>query len=130
MQPYGEKSDEGPNKILAACDVQMTFRINDNATAQWMSDKIGTVDRLVHSVSVTWGGEDTTESESHSLVSEPVIFPHDLQRLAPGEVVATYRGVAWRGKARAYYQRWPEYQGVTQSPAQVVGEAYLVPEEA
>ena len=128
MQPYGEKADEGPNKILAACDVQMTFRINDNATAQWMSDKIGTVDRLVHSVSVTRGGEDTTESESHSLVSEPVIFPHDLQRLAPGEVVAAYRGVAWRGKARAYYQRWPEYQGLTPSPAEVVGDAYQVPD--
>ena len=110
MQAYGEKADECPNMILGACDLHMVFRVNDNATADWLSQKIGTVDRLVKSVSVTTGDSwFPNVTRSDSLVQEPVVFPHELQKLAAGEIVGAYRGLAWRGKAAPYFQRWPEY---------------------
>ncbi len=46
MQRYGV------NLILGACDMQMVFRLNDNASAQWMSDRIGAVDVTLLSESI------------------------------------------------------------------------------
>lgn len=43
MQRYGAKADEGANLILGACDYQMVFRLNDNASAKRMSERIGVV---------------------------------------------------------------------------------------
>lgn len=124
MIPYG-LGDSGPDIILGACDVQVVFRVNDNETATWMSEKIGTVDRLVRSISVTQGGGVFgQDSHSHSLASEPVIFPHQLQQLREGEVISTYRGLAWRGSATAYFQRWPQYKGCKPTPSECVGTPY------
>ena len=120
MQAYGRKADEGPNIILGACDMQMVFRLNDNASADWFSTKIGTVDRLVEKVSSS--GSDSTHSQD--LVTEPLIKPHELQQLRQNEVVCMYRGKAWRGRALPYYERWPEYQGILAPAAACVGEAY------
>ncbi len=107
MQAYGQKADEGPNIILGACDMQMVFRLNDNASALWMSDRIGKVDREVETVAVKIGQFAQT---SRDLVTEPIVWPHELQALAAGEVVCTYRGNTWRGLARPYYELWPEYR--------------------
>jgi type IV secretory pathway TraG/TraD family ATPase VirD4 len=110
MQPYGAQRDEGPNLILGACDLQMVFRLNDNASAQWMSERLGVVDRLVERRGVTSGGRSAV-TDSPDLVEEPVIFPHELARLAAGELVCMYRGQAWRGRGVPYFERWPDLAG-------------------
>lgn len=119
MQKYGRHTDEGPNAILAACDFHMAFRLNDNDTAAWFSERIGTVDRHVTSYSYDPGdgfiegllsehsrGPVTTENTS--LVEEPIMKVADLQSLAVGEGIAIYRGRAWRNRATPYFERWPE----------------------
>ncbi|WMS89290.1 type IV secretory system conjugative DNA transfer family protein [Pleionea litopenaei] len=125
MQAYGDKPDEGANIILGACDLQMVFRLNDNATASWFSEKIGTVDRLVHKVSYSdpglFRGKPT---ESKDLVTESVIKPHELQQLDDREVVCAYRGKAWRGVADPYYEIWPEFNGWKPAEAEKLGDAY------
>jgi len=105
MQRYGTKADEGPNTILAACDFQMVFRLNDNATAEWMSKRLGTVDRLVKNVTVTIGdGFFPNRTYAQQLVTEPVAFPHQIQQLENSDVICTYRGAAWRGYAKPYFK--------------------------
>lgn len=116
MQRYGIKADEGANKILGACDFQATFRLNDNASAEWMSRRIGVVDRVVEKKSIskdldTWSS-NRTDSASYStdLVQEPIIFPHELGRLEQNEFVCMCRGKAWKGEATPYFQLRTEYQ--------------------
>lgn|GEM_PF-1756338 len=126
MQSYGAKADEGPNTILAACDFQMVFRLNDMATADWMSQRIGTIDRLVESKSVTksesWIPNVT---RSKSLETEPVIFPHELTQLDNSEVVCVYRGSAWRGEATPYYEIYQQLEGVEPEQDTLRGQKYL-----
>ena len=100
MQRYGAKAGEGANIILGACDLQMVFRLNDNASAEWVSQRIGTVDRLIKSRSVSEG----TVTDSRSLREEPVIFSHELQQLKQSEVIGVYREHRWRGMAKPYHQ--------------------------
>ncbi len=130
MQGYGDKQDEGPNIILGACDFQMVYRLNDNATATWFSEKIGTVDRVVKKDShrnsiVDLFGAGTSSTKSEELVTEAVIKPHELQQLEDGEVVCTYRGKSWKGKAQPYYEIWPEYKNRKPSSQDCVGSVYL-----
>jgi len=102
MQKYGVQNNEGPNAIMAACDFQMVFRLNDNDTARWFSERIGTVDR--QSVSVQSHGFSAQLSE------EPIAKVADLQALPAGECAALYRGLSWRNRATPYYERWPEFR--------------------
>ena len=106
MQKYGEKANEGPNTILGACDFQMVFRLNDNTSAEWMSKRIGVVDRLVESESVTYGSAHSM-TRAQNLVLEPKVFPHELQALKTSETICVYRGLAWRGEATPYYELYP-----------------------
>jgi len=108
MQKYGKKSDEGVNTILGACDFQMVFRLNDNATAEWMSKRIGTVDRQIDNVSETHG-EEISMSYSFSLVEEPKVYPHEFQQLKTSAAICVYRGVAWRNYAVPYFVKYKEY---------------------
>jgi len=123
MQRYGAKADEGANLILGACDYQMVFRLNDNASAKWMSDRIGVTDVTVTSESVD-NSLISKRSTSTSMVTEPKVFPHELQQLKDGQVVCTYRDQAWRGEATPYFQIWPEYHGKKPAGAQLYGEPY------
>ena len=124
MQVYGQKSDEGPGIILGACDFQMVFRLNDNSSAEYFSNKIGTIDRLVEATSVTSsssiGGDSVTDSKQ--LSKEQVIDPHEIQQLDDGEVICTYRGKSWRGYATPYYVTHPEYNGI--KPSVLLGDKY------
>ena len=123
MQVYGRKFDEGANMIMGACDFQMVFRLNDNATAEWMSKKIGTVDRLITSVSGK-GSLGLNATRTKSLLREPVIFPHDLQKLSNNQVIATYRGLAWRCEATPYYVVYPEYDNKFPKRADCLAKNY------
>lgn len=125
MQKYGEKANEGANTILGACDLQMVFRLNDNASADWMSQRIGVIDREVRTRSVGTGGSEGigwTLNDSRSLVKEPIVFAHELQALRPSEVVCTYRGHTWRGIATPYFERWPQF--VNQTPVALTAAPY------
>lgn len=104
MQKYGKLANEGPNSILAACDFHLAFRLNDNDTARWFSERIGTVDRQVTSTSL--GGEH--RSVSISVREEPILKTAVLQALPFGESVAIYRGKVWRNRATPYFERWVE----------------------
>lgn len=124
MQPYGEKDDEGQSKILGACDLQIVFRLNDNESAAWMSEKIGTVDRMIKSVGVVCDGLIPTLNYSNSLVTEPLIYPHELQQLKTGETVCTWRGLSWRGHAAPYFDIIPALRGVRPSEDACRGSPY------
>lgn len=102
MQKYGEKADEGANIIMGACDLQMCFRLNDNATAQWMSEKIGTQEVTMRADTV--GNQWFEGSVTTSVALESIIEPHKLQQLADGEAVYSYRGVHWLGEPTPYYK--------------------------
>ena len=108
MQKYGEKHDEGPNLILGATDVKVMFRLEDNNTAEWMSDRIGKIDRVIESVSTKFGD---MAQHSRQLSLEPMVFPRQLMELRPGEVVCSYRGHTWRGRATPHFERYPEFKG-------------------
>lgn len=104
MQKYGKQANEGPNSIMAACDFHMAFRLNDNDTARWFSERAGTVDREAMSVNTSTQGGGT----SWQTIEEPVLKVADLQSLPSGESVAMYRGNVWRNHATPYFERWPE----------------------
>lgn len=117
MQRYGAKADEGPNLILGACDFQMVFRLNDNASAEWMSRRIGVVDVVTRAASRS-SGQHGSITTTTSVVTEPKIFPHELQELGTHQVVCAYRGNTWRGRATPYFAMWPEFRrGGTTSDA-------------
>lgn len=101
MQKYGQQRDEGPNAILAACDFQMVFRLNDNETARWFSERVGTADRTV--TSITGEGD-----AAYGVAVEAALRVEDLQALPVGQAIAAYRGLIWRNQATPYHRRWPE----------------------
>lgn len=100
MQKYGQKADEGANVILGACDMHMCFRLNDNATAKWFAEKVGT--QRVTKISVTSGENSST---TKSIDTEFVIEPHKIQQLKMGEALYSYQGKNWMGYATPYYKQ-------------------------
>jgi type IV secretion system protein VirD4 len=121
MQKYGEKHDEGPNLILGATDVKVMFRLEDNNTAEWMSDRIGKIDRVIESVSTKFGD---MAQHSRQLSLEPMVFPRQLMELRPGEVVCSYRGHTWRGRATPHFERYPEFKGARPAEQDKRGPSY------
>ncbi len=111
MQRYGQKANEGSNMILGACDLHMCFRLNDNASADYFSAKIGTqrVEKITHTSSsgTTYGDSmsfnDGSRTASSSEV-EAVIEPHEIQQLEMGVALYSYRGNNWIGEATPYYK--------------------------
>ena len=101
----------------------MVFRLNDNASADWMSTRIGVTDREVRATGITTGtGSVPGATHSRSLVQEPVVFPHELQALAGqrGDLRVPGPLLAWAG--HALLRAWPEYAG--QLPADTVALPY------
>ncbi|WP_154223902.1 type IV secretory system conjugative DNA transfer family protein [Marinicella rhabdoformis] len=96
MQKYGRKSNEGANIILGACDFQMVFRLNDNATAKYFSQRVGT-QRVQHR---NVGNQSTTTSST----IEPIIEPHELMELDTNQVLCTYKTHKWIGQATPFYK--------------------------
>ncbi len=101
MQKYGQQRDEGANTILGACDFQMVFRLNDNETARWFSERTGTADRTVTSIT---GQGDT----AYGVKVEAKLRVEDLQALPVGQAIGVYRGLTWRNEATPYYVRWAD----------------------
>jgi len=145
---YSENDANGRELIFGACDFVGVFRLNDNDTAQYISDKIGTVHRLITTYSESYtqsssssyssssdeGGpgssSGTTDGLNHQrskqLQEEATIKPHELQELPDGQMVCMYRGDSWKGEATPYYKEWPEFNGV--KPASVRPEPKPEPE--
>lgn len=107
MQKYGQKANEGANIILGACDYQMIYRLNDNATAQYFADRIGLQEAKYIGISVSESSNNggNTSTESQSIKREYVIFPHELQQLPNGTAIAIYRGIAWKGRTIPYFEQ-------------------------
>lgn len=103
MQMYGKQANEGANVILGACDMHMCFRLNDNATAQWFADKIGT--QRVTKIADTSG---KNSSITRSIDTEFVIEPHKIQQLEMGQALYSYQGQSWLGHATPYYHEEQE----------------------
>ncbi|NQY64742.1 MAG: type IV secretory system conjugative DNA transfer family protein [Alteromonadaceae bacterium] len=151
MNVYSEDNAQGKELIFGACDFVGVFRLNDNETAKYISEKIGTIHRLMtsHSASYTTssssgsgsgsgsyeGGPSASSSSSSShgmnnqktkqLQEEAVIKPHELQELPDGQMVCMYRGESWKGEATPYYKARPEYNGVKPTavrPSKKVGD--------
>jgi len=110
MRKYGLR-DDGANLILGACDFQMVFRLNDIQSANWMSQRIGTVDRIIEASAVNRRGL-LKESVSYSkhLVTEPKIRAHEFQQLESGKAFCIYRNKAWLANAVPYFELFSEYQ--------------------
>lgn len=107
MQKYGNKADEGLNVILGACDFQAVFRLNDNATAEYFSKKIGIheVEYVSQSEGYTSGEHGgSTSSTSRSIQKELAVEPHELMQLENFQMVATYRGKQARIYAKPYFE--------------------------
>lgn len=135
---YSEKDASGRELIFGACDFVGVFRLNDNDTAQYISDKIGTVQRLITTYQESFtkstskgsssggggeglsgsGGSDSigtssglNHQRSKQLQEEAIIKPHELQELRDGQMVCMYRGESWKSEATPYYKEWPEFNG-------------------
>ena len=63
------------------------------------------------SVSMSIGEILPSKSVAQTLVTEPKVFPHELQQLDDTEAICVYRGRAWCGHATPYFELWPEYKG-------------------
>lgn len=124
MQKYGQKMNEGVDTILGACDFQMVFRLNDNASAEWMSKRLHLVDIEIISQSVSHRGFNITNTHSKTLIKEPALFAQELQRLDEGEAVCVYRKKAWRAKAMPYFVVYPEFLNIRPSPEDSVAASY------
>lgn len=131
---YSENEANGRELIFGACDFVGVFRLNDNETAQYISDKIGTVHRLITTYQESYtksssssyssssdeagpsSSSGTTDGLNHQrskqLQEEATIKPHELQELPDGQMVCMYRGDSWKGEATPYYKEWPEFDGV------------------
>lgn len=104
MQVYGKKADEGANIILGACDFNMVFRLNDNASAEWFSKKIGNQDVEYVGTSESFGGKNDTTTRTRTMAREAIIEPSQLQQLQPSQTLNIYRGCAWLGWATPYFK--------------------------
>jgi len=104
MQKYGKQNNEGPNSIMAACDFHMAFRLNDNDSARWFSERIGTVDRTMVSESTGPTGRSTSRHTTEEAIKKVA----ELQALPVGQSVAIYRGKVWNNQATPYFQKWPD----------------------
>lgn len=91
-----------------------------------MSERIGVIDVTVRAESIG-PGLLRPKSESTSLITEPKVFPHELQQLKDGQAVCTYRDLAWKSEATPYFQIWQDYQGKRPGGEQFFGE--LFPEQ-
>jgi type IV secretion system protein VirD4 len=96
MQKYGKAPGESANIILGACDLNMTFRLNDNATREYFSKKVGT--QQVTKISVSDGIRTSTKE------TQNVIEPYELGELEQHMALYSYRGDYWIGRATPYFE--------------------------
>ncbi len=100
---YGNGSS---SVFMAATDIQMFFRLNDQPSRELVSKLVGTTWRDRYTLADA--GDRRSVSSSREIVN--VIDPHALGQLKAGEVVSLYRGAAARGQARPYFIDYPEFK--------------------
>lgn len=116
------------DRFMSSANVQAVFRLSDNETAKYISDKIGkTVTRTINQSSsegfsatnVPGGkygsnhvsrGRTETSGTSSNYRMELVIEPSELQALADGEAVIYYKGKAGIVQAAKHYS--PQFGAV------------------
>lgn len=100
--------DGAVSVFFASADVQIVFRLNDQATRELISDLVGTTEKDKVSQSTGAGGVSTSTNRSRERVK--VIEPHELGQLGAGQVVCLYRGAAAKGRATPHYIEFPEFK--------------------
>ncbi len=127
MQKYGQKHDEGANIILGAADVKMVFRLNDNKSANWISEHIGVKDVVIDSLSVSKADGYRTQTASQHLMVEPIIRPQVLTTLANFETILIYKGQAQHAFATPYFTLWPKFKNKKPHQSEKIGKPYINP---
>ena len=96
--------------FFASTDFQMVFRLNDESTRNLVSSLIGTTEKEKTTVSrsISSGTRSTASTKARERV--PVIEPHQLGQLQPGQVVCLYRGASALGRATPHYTDFPEFR--------------------
>jgi type IV secretory pathway TraG/TraD family ATPase VirD4 len=126
MQKYGQKHDEGANIIMGAADVKLIFRLNDNKSANWVSEHIGVKDVVLDSLSVSKADGYRTQTASKQLISEPIIRPQELTTLANFETILIYKGQAQHSVATPYFKLWPQFKNRKLNKSEKIGVPYQV----
>lgn len=109
-QQMDDRYGQGASNIFfASADVQIVFRLNDQATRELIAQLIGTTERKKHAHTRAPGGKgDGSTNTSQERVS--VIEPHELGQLVDGQVVCLYRGAAAKGRATPHYIQFPQFK--------------------
>ena len=124
MSMYGRTAEEGL-KIMAACDCQQVFRVNDNSTAKVFSEGVGTVDRIVKSKNVTSEYFLFFElidrvNESVSYQREDILFPHEFREFEQGYMLMLYRGEKVKCYAEPYFEVHKEYVDIKFNDSELI----------
>jgi type IV secretion system protein VirD4 len=96
--------------FFASADVQIVFRLNDQATRELISKLVGTTERKKETLSTSAGTKGGGTSTAKSKERVAVIEPHELGQLAPGQVVCLYRGASAKGRATPHYIDFPIFR--------------------
>jgi type IV secretory pathway TraG/TraD family ATPase VirD4 len=99
---YGKGAEE---IFFASADVQMVFRLNDQATRERISQLVGTTDKYKYSSNST--GQTRSKEKAN------VIEPHQLGDLKVSQIVMLYRGAAAKGIASPHYVDFPAFRRKT-----------------
>lgn len=112
----------GPNAseiFLGSADLKVVFRINDNATALYVSDQLGDTEQRTYSATASSqtsisggrnGPSDSTSSsssEGYSSTTARIFDPSEILGLEPGKAITLYRGSGARFSMPSY---WQDYQ--------------------
>ncbi|HRY49981.1 MAG TPA: type IV secretion system DNA-binding domain-containing protein [Candidatus Paceibacterota bacterium] len=77
-QIYGEKLT---NAMLGECANKTFLRVNEQTTAQWISDHFGKVRHIEQTVSESWGPGGKTHSVQHSVFERSMFLPSFFSNL-------------------------------------------------
>lgn len=96
--------------FFASTDFQMVFRLNDESTRNLVSSLIGTTEKEKTTVSLSTSSGTRSTATTKTRERVPVIEPHQLGQLQPGQVVCLYRGASALGRAMPHYIDFPEFR--------------------
>lgn len=109
---YGPQSSE---IFLGSADLKVIFRLNDNATAEYVSAQLGDTERRAFNMNtshsegknVSGGTANKTISKGYSSSTARIFEPAEVLALEPQKAITIYRGSGARFTMPSY---WQDYQ--------------------
>ena len=109
---YGPQSSE---IFLGSADLKVIFRLNDNATAEYVSAQLGDTERRAFNMNtshsegknVSGGTANKTISNGYSSSTARIFEPAEVLALEPQKAITIYRGSGARFTMPSY---WQDYQ--------------------